>query len=150
MWKDGVFTTPDYNNVTIINSLYHEHELVELYSQMDCMVYPSYGEGFGLIPLQALGTGMPVIGTAEWAPYRKFMDFKLKTRLDRSLWSVHPGNVYYPDFEDLKLLMMVFVDRRETYSRYASERAPLVHEAFNWQDIAKKVSNRLEKIGKNS
>lgn len=150
MWKEGVFQLPDYNNVSFITDVLFEHELLDLYNSMDVMVYPSYGEGFGLIPLQALGTGMPVIGTVEWAPYRQFMDFRILTRQDRSLWPVHPGNVYYPDYQDLKLLMKVFVEQKEYYSRLAYERAPLVHKAFNWDDIAKEVSNHLGKLVQNS
>lgn len=147
MWKDGVFQLPDYNNVTIITELLFENELVDLYNRMDVMVYPSYGEGFGLIPLQALGTGMPVIGTAEWAPYMDFIDFRVAVRMDRSLWPVHPGNVYYPDFQDLKLCMKTFMNEKEKYSLLALQRAPAVHDVFNWDDIAKEVTNHLAKIG---
>ena len=37
-----------------------EH-LISLFHYHDILIYPSEGEGFGLIPLQALATGMPVI-----------------------------------------------------------------------------------------
>lgn len=147
MWKDGRFTTPDYNNVTIINSLYHQHELVELYSQMDVMVYPSYGEGFGLIPLQALGTGMPVVSTAEWAPYANYINLRVRSRLDRSVWSVHPGNVYYPRFESLKIAFGLAHDNIRTLSDEAYSQASFIHEEFSWEKIAKDVSNHLPKIG---
>lgn len=150
MWKDGVFQLPDYNNVSIITDVLFENELVELYNSMDVMVYPSYGEGFGLIPLQALGTGMPLIATAEWAPYKQFIDFQVATNLDRSLWPVHPGNVYYPDFQDLKLMMKVFMDFRQGWANIAYDRALDVHAAFNWEIIAKKVSNHLAEIGQKS
>lgn len=146
MWKDGVFRLPDYNNVTIITELLFEDELVDLYNSMDVMVYPSYGEGFGLIPLQALGTGMPVIGTAEWAPYARFIDFKVKTRMDRSLWPVHPGNVYYPDFQDLKLLMKVFAEDRRGWTFSAMQKSPAVHREYDWDSISKSVENNLEKF----
>jgi glycosyltransferase involved in cell wall biosynthesis len=48
-----------------------EH-LVKLYHFHDILIYPSEGEGFGLIPLQALATGMPVISTSRWCSYDKF------------------------------------------------------------------------------
>ena len=148
-WKDGVFQLPDYTNVTIITELLFEDELVDLYKSMDVMVYPSYGEGFGLSPLQALGTGMPVIATTDWAPYKKFIDgawLFVNARQDRSVWPVHPGNVYYPDFEDLKLLMKVFAEERRGWTFSAMQKAPAVHREFDWDAIAKSVENNLEKF----
>ncbi len=44
-----------------------------MYHQHDVMIYPTYGEGFGFIPFQALATGMPVISTHEWADYKKYL-----------------------------------------------------------------------------
>jgi glycosyltransferase involved in cell wall biosynthesis len=145
-WKEGVFSLPEYNNVSIITQLLFENELVDLYNRMDCMVYPSYGEGFGLIPLQAIGTGMPVIATAEWAPYRRFIDFQVKTRTDRSIWPVHPGNVYYPDFEDLKLLMKLFKEERKVWTYTAMYHSYKVHREFDWDTIVKKLEIHLEKF----
>jgi glycosyltransferase involved in cell wall biosynthesis len=46
------------------------YQLVDLVQRHDVLLYPSYGEGFGLIPLQAMVTGMPVVCTGAWAPYK--------------------------------------------------------------------------------
>jgi glycosyltransferase involved in cell wall biosynthesis len=148
-WHDGKFMLPNYNNVTIITELYFENELVELYKTMDVMVYPTYGEGFGLIPLQALGTGMPVIGTYKWAPYQHYIDLKVGANEDRSAWPVHPGNVLFPDFQDLKFMMRQFMSDKERWTRNAFLSAPAVHAEFNWATIAKEVGNRLEKVIEN-
>lgn len=148
-WHDGKFSVPEYNNVTIITTLMHENELVDLYHKMDCMVYPSYGEGFGLIPLQALGTAMPVIGTADWAPYKHLMPFHLHYTMNRSVWPVHPGYVMYPDFEDLVYWMKVFRTERDVYAKLAFETAPRVHQDFAWEKIANDVSSHLEKVLEN-
>lgn len=149
-WKDGAFSLPDYNNVTIITKLMFEDELVDLYHQMDCMVYPSYGEGFGLIPLQALGTGMPVIASCDWAPYKSFINFRVNSRSERSVWPVHPGNMLFPDFDDLKLCMKVFEQDSKRWKVEQLLLVPKVHEKFNWATIAKEVGNRLEKTLQNS
>jgi glycosyltransferase involved in cell wall biosynthesis len=39
-------------------------EFAALYSQVDCVVHPSKGEGFGLIPFQAIACECPVIAPA--------------------------------------------------------------------------------------
>ena len=148
-WHDGVFSLPEYDNVSIITTLLFEGELVELYNRMDCMVYPSYGEGFGLIPLQALGTGMPVISTTDWAPYGHYIErahLSIETRRDRSLWPVHPGNVYYPNFDDLVSKMKDVYDNWGTYASHFEVQSVNVHMEFNWANIARTVAARLQKI----
>jgi glycosyltransferase involved in cell wall biosynthesis len=148
-WHDGKFSVPEYNNVTIITKLYFENELVDLYNRMHCMVYPSYGEGFGLIPLQALGTGMPVISTTAWAPYRRVIEnawTHIPVRVDRSLWPVHPGYVYYPEFRSLVRLFKEVDSDIKACLEYFEHHAPSVHKEFDWETIAKDVSSHLEKV----
>lgn len=139
VWKDGEITTPEkaYNNVTIINDSIPEKELMDLYYDNDVMVYPSYGEGFGLIPLQALGTGMPVICTDEWAPYRNYTQMlSFGGRWDRSIWALHPGNVFYPDYDWLKSKMEHLVDDEPNllermFQKYY-DQAEYIHKEYDW------------------
>lgn len=39
----------------------HEHELLELYSRTQMLIFPSFYEGFGMPPLEAMACGCPVI-----------------------------------------------------------------------------------------
>jgi glycosyltransferase involved in cell wall biosynthesis len=48
-------------------------ELVNLYHRHHVLIYPTWGEGFGFIPAQALASGMPVITTYPWAEYKEFI-----------------------------------------------------------------------------
>lgn len=137
VWNDGKITTPDkaYNNVTVITEQMHFDELLKLYYDHDVMVYPSYGEGFGFIPLQALGTGMPVISTHAWAPYAKYMkELSIGARYDRSIWALHPGNVLYPNYDDLKTMLRYISNKEELeYAQYvAFNRADKIHEEYDW------------------
>jgi glycosyltransferase involved in cell wall biosynthesis len=136
VWKDGELTTPDkaYNNVTIITEQMHFDELLNLYYEHDVLVYPSYGEGFGFIPLQALGSGMPVISTWEWAPYKDRLpeSLKLNGEWNRSIWALHPGDVLYPDYDDLKMLMDRFMIYKEHYQNDAFESAEFIHFDYDW------------------
>jgi len=134
-WHNGQFTTPDkaYDNVTIITKTIPEEELMALYRQHDVMVYPTYGEGFGFLPLQSLATGMPTICTDEWAPYREFLGpLALRGRWDRSVWSVHPGDVYYPDYDMLVDLYKFSFDNLEYLRNYYEKQSPDIHATYNW------------------
>lgn len=50
-------------NVHVIARTLSWQEYSGLVSSADCLVYPSFGEGFGLIPLEAMACGVPVIAT---------------------------------------------------------------------------------------
>lgn len=50
-----------YPNIKIITGRLPQHQLLKIMQEADVFVYPSRGEGFGLPPLEALATGMPVI-----------------------------------------------------------------------------------------
>lgn len=137
VWDNGKITTPEkvYDNVSVITDSIPEKELMDLYYEHDVLVYPSYGEGFGLIPLQALGSGMPVISTLQWAPYRKYMEeMPIGTRRDRSIWALHPGDVLYPDYNHLKGHLYNLQNRElleERQNRFFL-RANEVHKEYDW------------------
>jgi len=142
VWKDGKVVPLEgaYNNVSVIKENLHFSELQELYASHDVLVYPSYGEGFGFIPLQALGSGMPVICTDGWAPYEKFLGpLRVTGRMDRSIWVLHPGDVYYPDYEELKQSMAFAAHDIEFIRGYYYAQAKDVHAAYDWKTLTEEA-----------
>ena len=51
------------SNVRVIEERLPQYRIVELLHSVDCLVFPSSGEGFGLPPREAMATGLPVIVT---------------------------------------------------------------------------------------
>jgi glycosyltransferase involved in cell wall biosynthesis len=51
---------PDLNNVTIVTK---NIDLNEFYMKMDCLVFPSLYEGFGLPLIEAMSYGIPIIAS---------------------------------------------------------------------------------------
>jgi glycosyltransferase involved in cell wall biosynthesis len=90
-------------NVKIVSKIYEEDQMVQLFNTSHCLVSASSGEGFGLTGQQALATGIPVIATAECAPYVQYLDnLGLDSHYVKSPWpAMHPGQVLKPDFDDL-------------------------------------------------
>ena len=85
----NIIGLPDqlYKNITINTDVLDDEELVKLYHDHDVLVYPSYGEGFGFIPLQALATGMPTICVGSWAHYKNYLGpLELKSEIIDSPW----------------------------------------------------------------
>ena len=139
-----------YSNIKIITEDYDEQQMLQLYYSHDILVYPSYGEGFGFIPLQALATGMPVISTYSWAEYSDFLGpLKLHSKLVDSPWDfTHPGKVFEPNYKHLLEKMKDFTLRQDYFVDYYFNQSTKVHETYNWlrltenafADIFKKFS----------
>jgi len=121
--------------------------MLDLYYSHDVLVYPSYGEGFGFIPLQALATGMPVICTDGWAHYSKFLGpLKLKSELIDSPWpNPHLGQVFEPDAKHLAEVMVDVAENIKAYSGYYFAQSTKIHEEYNWLQL---TNNAFEHIFK--
>jgi len=151
--KNGRLCSPDeaYNNIKIITEEYSEEELLRLYYDHHCLVYPSWGEGFGFIPLQGLATGMPVICTSEWAHYKKFLGpLKLKSKLTdetlpKAVGDPHLGFMYKPDEKHLEDLMYDFAVNYKAYFGYYFAQSEKIHEEYNWDQLTKKAFEDLER-----
>jgi glycosyltransferase involved in cell wall biosynthesis len=119
-----------------------------LYYTHDAYVYPSYGEGFGLTPFQALATGMPTITLPGWAPYRRFIDPKLEIshKLVRSNWpKIHPGQVMRPNFDEVIDRMRYVADNYDDARDFACSNAFDLHAAYDWDIITAQVFSDLKK-----
>jgi glycosyltransferase involved in cell wall biosynthesis len=137
-----------YRNVTIITDNLSTDELVELYHNHDVLVYPSWGEGFGLIPLQALATGMPTICTEEWAPYKKYLGpLALQSKEQESPWQVmHPGKMYKPDINHLIDLYRYISGRYNALAESFYQSSFDVHKEYNWDTLTENAFRHLGDI----
>ena len=114
-------------------------ELVSLYHSHDVLLYPSYGEGFGFIPLQALATGMPTICTSGWAHYEKYLGpLKLKSKIIDSPWPFpHEGKVFEPNYKHLLEVMRDVSLNFKPYSSYYYTQSTKIHEDYSWDQLTK-------------
>ena len=123
-----------------------EADMVQLYHDNHIYVYPSYGEGFGLTPLQALATGMPTITVPAWAPYSEFLDpdLNVSSELRNSPWSqLHPGKMFKPDFDELIDKMRYAADNYDTVQNYAHSQVAGIQKKYDWDSITNEVFDNL-------
>lgn len=145
-YEDAVIPTVDANNVTFINKTVKYDELVQIMYDHHVLVYPSWGEGFGLIPLQALASGMPVIMTKGWADYESYAyDLLIDSEVRHSPWQIlHPGKMFKPNYESLKN-RMIYVSRNiELFLNEYYENANYVHKDYNWEKIVSEHFDAVE------
>jgi glycosyltransferase involved in cell wall biosynthesis len=134
--------------VTLITDEYDNDALVKLYHDHDVLVYPSFGEGFGLIPLQAMVSGLPVICPPGWAPYADLLagSLSLPARLVPSPWpDVHPGNMYRPSAEHLAEMMELCADRAMYHwlAAGAYARSFEVEARHDWLTLTRDAFNHI-------
>jgi len=136
-----------YNNIKIITDDMDISQLVNLYYEHDVLVYPSYGEGFGFIPLQALASGMPTICTDGWAHYDKYLGpLKLKSELIDSPWPFpHEGKVFEPNYQHLLELMRDAAINFNAYSGYYYAQSTKIHEEYNWKQLTNNAFDHIFK-----
>ena len=141
----------NYGNVYVFGNATTE-DYYQLLDRMHCLVYPTIGEGGGLIPLEALTMGMPVISTWEWADYKNFIHLKLDSTLSPVLQSIQDttflrGEGYSTTVESIRSNMRKVYDNYEYYSELHYAQAEEVTNEYNWDRVVKEiVIPRLEKI----
>lgn len=139
--------------LNIINKPLPFPDLQQLFYDSHVYVYPSWGEGFGLTPLQAMATGMPTICTAAWAPYRHYLDpdLKLSSELKTSTWEkIHPGKMFRPDFDDIADRMLYAYGNYNEVSEFAMSQTAEIHREYDWDSLTRATFESLEKRLQNS
>jgi glycosyltransferase involved in cell wall biosynthesis len=141
--------SPDanYKNIKIIESSLTVEQMHGLYDLCDVFVYPSWGEGFGFNPLQAMASGMPTICTSGWAQYKKYITMPLDSVWAESPWAeLHPGLLLKPNYAQLKYFMQDVVSDFDHYAAIAYQNSFLIHKDYNWNKVSKPAVERLKKI----
>lgn len=154
--ENGNMVNPEkiYKNIKVINQSLNFSDYLKMLHNTHCLVYPSWGEGFGMMPLEAMASGMPVISTWEWAEYKD----KIKHRIESDLVPVpsnipqylkdsYLGDIYMPRKESIKKLMREVYENREQEFKESATKAVEIHKEWNWEDIiAKYALPRLKEI----
>jgi glycosyltransferase involved in cell wall biosynthesis len=141
-WKIG-----SIRGINILNSKMSLTELIQLYHDNHVYVYPSYGEGFGLTPLQAMATGMPTITVPDWAPYANYLDPKLtiSSKMVRSPWpQLHPGNMLKPNMDEVIDRMRYAYNNYSQVTDFSYGIVTKLTEYYNWDRLTKEAFDALE------
>jgi len=125
----------DHPNINTIYQTVSEEQMVELYQQHDILLYPSEGEGFGFIPLQALASGMPVISTSPWCDYSKYFNGNvIESKMGKTQHTGYfEGEVILPELKSLIEQMEKVVNDFDNQCNLFYKQAPAVAKEYDWQ-----------------
>ena len=137
--KDDVFGP----NITRINRILDGPEERDLYASAHCFVSGSKGEGWGLMPLQAIAQGCPTIlggdhGHKAYAHLGIALDTHPYRCAGATFWG-DGGSWWEPDFAQMVEAMRdVYLNYAEHATR-AAENAVLATQEFTWHRTAEEL-----------
>jgi len=131
-------------------------QLNRLYGEFDAMLYPSRSEGFGLIPLQAMATGMPCIfprssGMLSYANYGLPVDARpVPAWVGRGCFAApdwtfrQPNEWYEPDFDQLVERLRQIDTEYDSVQDRAMVDAAQIATNWTWDRTARAIVARIE------
>lgn len=138
-WESG--------NIRHIRENMSLEDLVKLYHFHDVLVYPSEGEGFGMIPLQALATGMPVISSGIWCSYERYLgDNVIQSNLGPSPIQetyARYGDVILSDKDSLVHLMKKTANEITISSKKFYDQVQDVVDDYDWYKLSRDAIDKL-------
>ena len=143
-----------HKNVKTITQSLKFYDYLKLLHNTHCLVYPSWGEGFGMMPLEAMSSGLPVISTWEWAEYKDDIAHKIDSvispvpnEIPDHLRDTYIGNIYTPQKESLKNQMRMVYNNHLQEFEDSFEKSISIHKRWNWEDVTRKYAMpRLKEI----
>lgn len=126
----------------------------EFWKKVDCFVYPSRGEGFGLPPIEAMSRGIPTILTNAHS-HTEFVKYgglpvgvkgKTKAYYVGRIWDYGIGQWVEPDIKDIESWMWEVFNNQEKYKKQAIENASIIQEVFGMEQFLNKLKGILEGI----
>lgn len=147
---DAKMLVKDHPRIKVIDWQVSEEDLAAIYDQADCVLYPTSGEGWGLLPLQGIAKGIPTICTnatacTEFAELSVPLDFKWGTK---NMFGIYDGcgNWAEPDFDDLCDKMLYVVNNYDEVSKKTFNGAQWVNQNLTWQKVTEEYKERLCQI----
>lgn len=127
---------------------YTAKEMAALFGQMDCGVFPSRSEGFGLPPLEFEATGGPAIATDAFG----FKDTSSKGRIPLVVerWSpalFDAGLQAEPSLDHLVYLMEKCADDPAWAKEMGKKASQNAHQNWTWKAKVRELLTTLRKYG---
>ncbi len=120
----------------------NQAELLMLLREADLSVNPTSGEGFGLIPLEHMATGLPVLVSENTGclDYRNAAyNIGIKCDIGKSWFGEGFGDTLIPNYEDLKAKINWAYEEREQIREMGRQASEWVHREWTYEKATDKL-----------
>jgi glycosyltransferase involved in cell wall biosynthesis len=148
------FSTKDKRIKIHLTPWDHEDLMKNFYGAIDCFVFPTRGEGWGLTPMEAMATGVPAIVTG-WSGPMEYMseedgwliDYKMvhADNFSNDIYKEDCGDWAEPDIEHLKFLMRYAYENRDETKEKGKKAEERMARDFTWEESIKTYEDALGK-----
>lgn len=132
-------TLPD--NVFMHRNWFTDDETVGFFNDADCYIAATRGEGFGLMPLQAMAMGVPTIINAS-SGQAEFADLASIVIPHKQAPSIYGGLWDESDPDDLAEAMRLMYANHSTYKLEAVKRVAKTKK-WSWDKAARQLADAL-------
>lgn len=136
-----------HSQIEVIDYELTEEELSSLYDRCHCLAYPTSGEGWGMIPFNAIGKGIPTICTnatacTEYAELSIPLDFKWS---NKNMNGIYKDCGYWaePDFDDLCDKMLFVVNNYDFIKQMTVENSWFIRNEYTWEEVCLDYYNAM-------
>lgn len=123
----------DSTMITFVRS-FSDDEKREYLSKAHCLLYTPRFEHFGIVPLEGMQAGRPVIATATGGPLETILDGQTGYLCDEPL------------VETFAERMKIFVEDRNRWKEMGDAGRRHVKENFSFQPFARKLNEHVEEL----
>ena len=154
IYKNGIMHPLEHPRIKVINHEVTDEELGDIYDSANCLLYPTSGEGWGLIPFQAIAKGIPTICTnalacTEFADMSVPLDFVWGSKNMSGIYS-NAGKWAEPNFDDLCDKMLYVVNNYQEVSGKTYKSAEFINQNMTWEKVSQKYITRCWEILKDT
>jgi glycosyltransferase involved in cell wall biosynthesis len=150
IYRNGTMYPLQHRQIQVIDDEVSHERLGEIYDMADCLIYPTSGEGWGNIPFQGIGKGLPTICTnalacTEFAEMSVPLDFRWGTHKMFGLYE-NAGEWAEPSFDDLCDKMLYVANNYEEVAQKTYESALYINENMTWEKVSQPYIQRISQI----
>jgi len=146
---NGTNSLNENEQIKVIEDYLSEEDLADLINSVDCFVYPTRGEGWGMSPFQSITCGIPTICTNETA-CTEFAH--LSVPLSAPMTSSGQFGIYCngewadPKIDDLCDKMMYVVNNYDEVLNKTMDSSIFLRDNYSWESVVSDYRKRILKI----
>lgn len=130
-----------------IGMKYSQEQMLELLANMHLSVYPSTGEGFGLIPVEHMATGLPVILSNNTA-MSQFCDrsFNMPVQCSEICSRYIMGTGYKANEDEIEVYIQWAYDNRDDAQELGRSASEWVKRNWSVEKTARKIIDLAKEV----